>query len=135
VLVVVDRRLWRVGRTAHDAIVDDMAPLDALRAYLRAADVAVTRTSDAWARDISVVPAVRRLVDGHNQYLFDVTRSLLDAAVERGDIADVDTAAVARVMAGLARAFAPPEVAATLRTPPKEAADAVVDLILKGLTR
>ena len=134
VLIVVDRHLWRVGRTAHDAVDDDMAPLDALRAYLRAATVAVSRTTEAWARDIATVPAARRLADGHNHYLFDMTRTFLDAAVERGDIADVDTAAVARVLAGLGRDLSRPDVIPTLRTSPKAAADAVMDLILKGLT-
>ena len=135
VLIVVDRHLWRVGRSAHDVIDGDMAPLDALRAYLEAATVAVSRTTEAWARDIATVPAARKLREGHNQYLFNVTKTLLDAAVESGDIADVDTAAVARVMAGLGEAFSQPDVIPTLRTSPKEAADAVVDLILKGLTR
>jgi AcrR family transcriptional regulator len=135
VLIVVDRHLWRVGRSAHDAIAEDMAPLDALRAYLEAATVAVSHMTEAWARDIATVPAARKLNDGHNEYLFNVTRTLLDAAVDRGDIADVDTAAVARVMAGLGRAFSHPDVLPTLRSSPKEAADEVVDLILKGLTR
>ena len=134
VLIVVDRHLWRVGRTAHDAVDDDMAPLDALRAYLRAATVAVSRTTEAWARDIATVPAARRLADGHNEYLFEMTRTFLDAAVARGDIPDVDTAAVARVLAGLGRDLSRPDIIRSLRTSPKEAADAVMDLILKGLT-
>jgi len=41
VLVVVDRNLWRVGRTAMAAIAPAMAPLDALQAYLGAATEAV----------------------------------------------------------------------------------------------
>jgi AcrR family transcriptional regulator len=135
VLIVVDRHLWRVGRAAQYAIADDMAPLDAVRTYLRAATVAVSRTTDALSRDIATMPAARRIVDGHHEYLCEVTKSLLDAAVARGDIADVDTAAVARVMAGVGRDFARPGVIPTLRGSPKLAADEVVDLILKGLTR
>ena len=133
VLTVVDRHLWKVGRTARDAIGDDLPPLDALRAYLEAATVAVSRTTEAWARDIATVPAARALAEGHNDYVFNVTRTYLDAAVERGDIADVDTAAVARVLAGLGQLFIQADVIPTLRTSPKEAADTVMDLILKGL--
>ncbi len=135
VLMVVDRQLWRIGGTAQRVIGDDLAPLAALRAYLRAAHVAVSRSSDAWSRDIGTVPAVRALVDSHNQYLVDVTRILLDSAVDRGDIADVDTAAVARVLAGLGRSLADPDVARTLRSSPQQAADDVVELLLRGLTR
>jgi AcrR family transcriptional regulator len=133
VLMVVDRKLWRIGRLARDAIAGELAPLDAVRAYLEAATFAVSGWSGAFARDLVAVPAAQQLEDGHNQYLFDVTRALLDLAVERGDIADVDTAAVAHVLAGLGRYYSRPEIIPTLRWSPKQAADAVVDLVLRGL--
>lgn len=135
VLIVVDRNLWRIGRAAHDVVAADMAPLDAVRAYLRATTVSVSRITDRWSRDLGTMPAALHLVDGHHDYVCNVTKSLLDAALERGDIVDVDTAAVARVLAGLGRFLAGPGVIPTLRTSPKEAADVMVDLILKGLTR
>ncbi len=133
VLTVVDRNLWRIGRTARDAIRPEMAPLDAVRAYLRAATVAVSGTTEAFARDLAAVPAAMRLRDEHSEYLVAVTRRLLDLAVERGDIAEVDTAAVARVVASLGRDFSRPEVIPTLRSSPKEAADAMLEIILRGL--
>lgn len=133
VLTVVDRNLWRIGRAAAAALDPQMAPLDAVRAYLAAATVAVSGTTQAFAGDLAAVPAAQRLEDAHAGYLVAVTRALLDLAVERGDIAAVDTAAVARVMAAVGRDFARPEVLATLRSTPKEAADAVVDLLLAGL--
>ena len=63
-----------------------------------------------------------------------VTRTLLDLAVERGDIATTDTAAVARVVAGLGALFVLPENLEAIESTPKEAADAMVDVILRGLT-
>jgi AcrR family transcriptional regulator len=135
VLMVVDRQLWRIGGNAQRILSDELAPLDAIRRYLRAAHEAVSRATDAWSRDLASVPAVKALVDSHNQYLIDVTRNLLDVAVARGDIADVDTAAVARVLAGLGRSFADPDVSRTLRSTPQQAADEVVEMLLKGLTR
>ena len=133
VLTVVDRNLWRVGRRAMPAIQPDMAPLDAIRAYLEAATVAVSGTTEAFARDLTSVPAAQRLSDEHSDYLVAVTRCLLDYAVERGDIADVDTGAVARVVASLGRDFSRPDVLPTLRSSPKEAADSVVEIVLRGL--
>jgi AcrR family transcriptional regulator len=133
VLIVVDRSLWRTGRVAHDAIGDDLAPLDAMRAYLEAATVAVSGWTEAFARDLAAVPAAKQLANEHNEYLFAVTRTLLDLAVERGDIPDVDTAAVSRVLAGLGEFFSRPDIIPTLRSSPKEAADGVVDLVLRGL--
>jgi AcrR family transcriptional regulator len=133
VLIVVDRSLWRTGRVARDAIGDDLAPLDAVRAYLEAATVAVSGWTEAFARDLAAVPAAKQLANEHNEYLFAVTRTLLDLAVERGDIPDVDTAAVSRVLAGLGGFFSRPDIIPTLRSSPKEAADGVVDLVLRGL--
>jgi AcrR family transcriptional regulator len=133
VLVVVDRSLWRTGRVAREATAQDLAPLDAVRAYLEAATVAVSGWTEAFARDLAAVPAARELAGEHNEYLFAVTRTLLDLGVERGDIPDVDTAAVARVLAGLGGFFSRPDVIPTLRSSPKAAADGVVDLVLRGL--
>jgi AcrR family transcriptional regulator len=134
VLIVVDRQLWRIGGGAQ-RIIAELPPLDAIRSYLRAAHEAVGRATDAWSRDLATVPAVRALVDSHNQYLVDVTRILLDTAAARGDIGDADTAAVARVLAGLGRSFADPDVARTLRSSPRQAADEAVEIILRGLAR
>lgn len=133
VLIVVDRNLWRVGRAAREAVRPDMSPLEALRAYLEAATVAVSKITEPFARDLAAVPSAQRLNDGHDQYILHVTRTLLDMAVERGEVADVDTAAVALVLAGLGRRFSQPDVIPTLRSSPKDAADDVVDLLLRGL--
>ncbi len=133
VLTVVDLNLRKIGRSAVAAIKPDMVPLDAVRAYLGAATVAVSSTTEEFARDLADMPAGRRLNREHSDYLVAMTRCLLDLAVERGDIGHVDTAAVARVVAGLGGDFASPEVMPTLRSSPKEAADAVVEIVLRGL--
>jgi len=134
VLTVVDRNLWRVGRSAMGAVETDMVPLEAITTYLRTANVAVANTTEAFARDLETVPAAQRLSDDHSAYLVAVTRTLLDLAVERGDIATTDTAAVARVVAGLGALFVLPENLEAIESTPKEAADAMVDVILRGLT-
>ncbi|WP_426571125.1 TetR/AcrR family transcriptional regulator [Aquihabitans sp. McL0605] len=135
VLTVADVHLWHVGREAMAAISPDLAPLDAIRTYLSAATKAVSGTTPAYSRDLADVPAARRRNGEHADYVVAVTRTLLDLAVERGDIAEVDTAAVARALANLGHDFIRPEVMATLRSSPKVAADAVVDIILAGLPR
>ena len=135
VLTVVDSHLWRTGRDAMAAIGPDMDALDAVRAYLAAATVAVSRTTEAYARDLGAMPAAQRRNGEHADYVVAVTRTLLDLAVERGEIADVDTAAVARALANLGQDFIRPEVLPTLRSSPKVAADEVVEIILRGLPR
>ena len=133
-LTVIDRNLRRIGRRAISAVQPDLDPLAVIRSYLMAANLAVAATTPAFARDQAATPATHRLVTAHSDYLVAITRTLLDLAVERGDIAPTDTAAVARVVAGLGAMFALPENLETIDSTPKEAADAMVAVILRGLT-
>ncbi len=135
VLMVVDRNLRTVGRAAHAAIEADMSALEAVRAYLSAATVAVSDLTEEFANDMSEVVAGLDLNEAHSNYLVDVTRTLLDIAVADGEIEPVDTTAVARVIAGFGRDFARPEVMTQLSTTPKVAADAMVDVVLAGLCK
>ena len=52
---------------------------------------------------------------------------------EHEDIANVDAAAVARVLAGLGRDFAHVDVMKDLRRLPKVAADDMLEIIMRGL--
>lgn len=134
VMMVVDRNLRKVGRAARTAITDDMSALDAVRAYLAAATVAVQDTTQEFADDMASIPEGRALNEAHSEYIIDVTKTLLDVAVTQREIAPVDTAAVARMVAGLGSEFAQPDVMPTLATSPKDAADAMVEIVLAGLS-
>jgi len=133
ILTVVDRRLRRIGRAAVEALDPSMPPLDALRAYLQAANEAVQPEAVLLSADLAKVPGAGRLFDAHEAYLTSVTQSLLDRAVGDGQILPVDTASVAHVLAGLGREFARPEMAEIAHASPKDTADAIADLILQGL--
>ncbi|MCY4492740.1 MAG: hypothetical protein OXB92_02640 [Acidimicrobiaceae bacterium] len=153
VLMATDRYLWNIGRAATKALtrqckhstacrgsgyarrMQSYRPLEAIRVYLLAANVAVSRTTPAFARDLNAIVGGPELFAAHNNYLVDVTRELLDVAVEQGEIAAVDTSVVARALAGLGRQFSEPEVVASLTVSPKDAADEVLDIILNGLPR
>jgi AcrR family transcriptional regulator len=132
-LTVVDRRLHRIGRAASEALDASMPPLNALRAYLQAANEAVQPEAVVMSADLAKVAGAGRLFDAHEAYLMGVAQSLLDRAVAEGQIAPVDTAAVAHVLGGLGREFARPEMADITDASPKESADAVSELILQGL--
>jgi AcrR family transcriptional regulator len=133
VLAVVDRRLRRIGRAAMEPLRASMSPLEALRAYLQAANEAVQPTTVAYARELADIPGASRLLDAHEGYVISVTRSLLDRAVAEGQIPAVDTLAVAHVLGGLGREFARPDVAEIAGASPKATADAIAEIILRGL--
>jgi len=64
-LTVVDRRLHRIGRKAHEALDASLSALDALRAYLHAVNEAVQPTTVSFARDFAGLPGAKRLLDAH----------------------------------------------------------------------
>lgn len=133
VLVVVDRHMWQVGRRAVEGVDPEATALDGIRAYLRGANEAVAHTSVAFANDTYADPHTRELMQAHSQYLIDVTRALLDDAVCRGEIEPVNTAAVARVLAGLGADLSRPDTIGSLNASPRDASNELVDIIIAGL--
>jgi AcrR family transcriptional regulator len=132
-LILADRQLHRIGRMAIEALDPGLAPLDALRTYLRIANEAVRPRAITVSADVARVTGASRVVDAHEGYLTAVVQSLLDRAVAEGDVAPVDTAAVAHLLGGLGREFARPEVAEMVEGSPNETADALTDLVIEGL--
>ncbi len=135
VLIVVDRRLRRIGRAAIASLDASLSPLSALRAYLMAASEAVQPETAFLSRDLAAIPGAQQLLDAHEGYVMAVTKSLLDRAVTEREVEPVDTGALAHVLGGLGREFARPEVAAIASAPAKTTADAIVAILLRGLER
>lgn len=133
VLVVVDRRLWQMGKAAQAAIRPEMKPMEALLTYLEATNMALSRWTAEFSNDLDTVPAARRLQAGHHQYLLTMITRLLDLAVRAGDIVCQDTRAVATMLAGMGRILTRPEVIPRLQTSPKQAADELVGIVIRGL--
>lgn len=135
VLVACDRSLWATGRVARRTVgpTGDLQPLDGVRRYLLAATRAVGATTPQFAADLTRLPGGLELSDAHTQYLIAITKELLDIAVERGDIAAVDTNTVSVALASISNVFTQPHVIDTLAGSPKAAADQIIDIILRGL--
>lgn len=135
VLAAADRNLRRIGRAAVDSLDPSMPPLEMLRAYLDAANEAVEPTRMIYARELASIPAAKRLLDAHEDYVMAVTKSLLDRAVEVGDIPPMDTAPIAHILGGLGREFGRSEVREIVEQSPKTTAAEVTAIIFRGLTQ
>jgi AcrR family transcriptional regulator len=132
-LTVIDRRLHRIGRAAAAAIEPEMDPLTALRAYLRATNVAVGPTTESFARELAAVPGATALANEHANFIIAVTGKLLEGAVKEGLIEPVDTGALSLVLGGLGSYFSRPQVIPRIQASPEETADAILEIILRGL--
>ena len=133
VLTVADRRLHRIGREAIESLDPSLPPLDVVRVYLRAANEAVRPATRDFTPGFAKVPGWRRLGDSHEAYLIAVVQNLLDRAVEEASIRPVDTAAVAHVLGSLGQFFSSSAAKDAIVASPKLTADAVTDIILRGL--
>jgi AcrR family transcriptional regulator len=132
-LAVVDRRLHRIGRRAIASLDPSLRPTDALRTYLRAVCEAIEPERSALSRAFADTTGGQRMLDAHERYGIAVVQSLLDRAVNEGEIRPCDTASLAHVLGGLGREFARPEVADVARASPEATVEAITDIILCGL--
>lgn len=133
VMTVMDRRLHRIGRAAIASLNPDDPPLVNLQRYLSVANEAVQPPAGALVRGFAKFPGARRLTDQHESYVVAVVKSLLDQAVAEGQIEPLDSAALAHVLGGLSRDFIREEVASVIAQPAREAANAITEIILRGL--
>jgi AcrR family transcriptional regulator len=133
VLAVVDRQLHRVGREATEALELNVPPLERLRAYLRATNLALQPKAVAITTDFGKLSGARELSEAHTRYIVDITRALLDEAVEAGEIDALDTGALALVLGRLGREFSRPDIEIITKRSARETADGIAEIILLGL--
>jgi len=133
VLAVADRQLRRVGREAMEALETDLPPLDRLRAYLRATNRVLQPKTVLFSESFRKFEGAMELAEAHTRYIVEITRSLLDEAEQEGEIAAVDTSAIAFVLGRLGREFSRSETEGVGQKSPRESADLVAEIILSGL--
>ena len=128
VLVVLDRFLHRVGRTALEAISADAGFGERIRAYFMGA-VELQRLSQSFADDLADDPAARRLFDRHFRYVMAVTEDLVAAGIDSGEFRPVSPAVVAGILAGSGLYFNQVEIAAD-----GDAVQEMLDLVIDAIS-
>lgn len=131
VLIVLDRRLHRMGRAALDSINIDAALIDQVRQYIQGGvDYQMfTPMLDDLADD---APA-RRLIDRHYRFVMSVVQRLIAIGVERGEFVNVEPAVVGAVVTGSSLYLMQSEIAEDTGLPMATLVTGMLDLILGGL--
>ena len=129
VLVVLDRFLHRVGRTALSSIDPEASVVERIRTYLRSGGE-LRRWTSVFAEDAADAPDVLRLLDHHLAYLNAVLVSLIAEGIEEGEMRAVDARLAAGVLTGAAMMLTRPDVDVPTGD---EAVDAITDLVLYGI--
>ena len=131
VLIVLDRRLHRMGRAALGAIVPTAPLLEQVRQYIEGgveyqmfAPLLDDLTDDAPAR---------RLVDRHYRFVMTVVQRLITLGVERDEFTTVDPAIVGAVVTGSSLYMMQPEISDDTGRSVSELVSGMLDLVLGGL--
>jgi AcrR family transcriptional regulator len=132
VLIVLDRFLHRVGRTARHAIDESDCIAEQLRTYFNGA-IELQRLTAAFANDLSDDPAARRLLDRHFRYVMAVLEELIEQGIERGQFRPVPAGVAAGVLAGSGLYFSQPQILNDVSLSRDEASAEIADLVLRSL--
>lgn len=131
VLVVLDRRLHRMGRAALGSIVPSSPLLDQVRQYIQGG--VEYQMFTPLVDDLTDDAPARRLVDRHYRFVMTVVQRLIALGVERGEFTDVDPAIVSAVVTGSSLYMMQPEISSDTGLDVAELVSGMLELVLGGL--
>ena len=76
-----------------------------------------------------------KMIDFHEEYITSFTKDLLNKAILRKEIKEVDTQAFAMLLGGIGRDFAKDGNIKKLSKSPEESANSITEIILNGISR
>jgi AcrR family transcriptional regulator len=133
VLVVIDRRLRRIGRLKQERIADIADPAERLKVVIASKDLRIQVTSLRFMEDVSRTPAAQRLIADHLRYGVALLRDVIDEGIASGRFRQLDSRIVAETIdAGLERIQRPDllrETGATF----DDATEELTELLVSGL--
>ena len=132
VLLVLDRFLHRIGRSALSAIDHNAPVIEQVRQYVTGG-IELQRRTAAFAEDLADEPAARRLLERHFRYVTRVVERLVALGMDRGEVRDVDPAVAAAAIAGSVLALTRADVAATIALDGEQFVDSLLDFLLRSL--
>ena len=132
VLIVLDRFLHRVGRTALNTVDPGQPIAEQLRSYINGA-LELQRLTAAFADDLADDPAARRLLDRHFRYVMSVSESLIERSISAGEFRHVTPGVAAGMLAGSGLYFSQPGILDDVGMTRDDASFEMTDIVLRSL--
>jgi AcrR family transcriptional regulator len=108
VLIVIDRVMRRLARTAHDAASREERLLDQLRAFLVHDLTELRRATLSFSEDVAAFPEAGQLILNHFRYARGTVEAMLRTGIESGEFAVIHPRIAAETFdAGLQRLLDP----------------------------
>lgn len=108
VLVVVDRRLRRIGRVAEEFLRTIDEPFELLERFMLAGRSERHLSSSRMAEDATQTPSVSRLTQDYYRYHAAITQSIIEVGIERGVFRPVNARVLAEIVDGAFERFGNP---------------------------
>jgi AcrR family transcriptional regulator len=135
VLLVLDRLLQRMGRSAHQRLRELSDPSERIQFFVGAGSAEIRSISIPFAEDIRNFAPARRLFDAHYEFAASILADLIQDGIDRGAFREVQPYLVAQLVeAGLAR-MQDPRVLRRLSGSEAESFDELTGIILRGIER
>lgn len=133
--MTVDRILIRLGKEALDEVSNIDSPIEALKKYLKHVNQAVGPKFKVYLQNLGSDEESMKMIDFHEEYITSFTKDLLNKAILRKEIKEVDTQAFAMLLGGIGRDFAKDGNIKKLSKSPEESANSITEIILNGISR
>ncbi|MDC3323146.1 TetR/AcrR family transcriptional regulator [Gammaproteobacteria bacterium] len=132
-LIAVDRLLFKIGAEAQQAINTGDGPLEKLKIFLHKTNEATKNDTLAFTEDFDKIQGARALIDSHENYVVNLTKKMLDEAIEAGEINKIDTSWMSLVLSGLTRETNRKYLKKASKAETADSAKEMMEIIFKGL--
>ena len=96
----------KLGKEALDTVANIDSPIEKLKKYLQHANQAVGPKFRVYLQNLGNNNKSKEMIDYHEDYITSFTKQLLDEAVSKKEIENIDTQAFALLLGGIGRDFA-----------------------------
>ena len=133
IIMTVNNILKKLGKHALDAVINIDSPIQKLEEYLFIVNQAVGPKFNSFFKDLEKVDGADEMVDYHENFISDFTKKLLDDAIQKKEIQNIDTKAFAILLGGIGREFLKEKNRHSISSSPEDSANSITSIILNGI--
>ena len=133
IIMTVNNILKKLGKHALDAVININSPIQKLEEYLFIVNQAVGPKFNSFFKDLEKVDGADEMVDYHETFISDFTKKLLDDAIQKKEIQNIDTKAFAILLGGIGREFLKEKNRDSINSSPEDSANSITSIILNGI--
>ena len=133
IIMTVNNILKKLGKHALDAVININSPIQKLEEYLFIVNQAVGPKFNSFFKDLEKVDGADEMVDYHETFIIDFTKKLLDDAIQKKEIQNIDTKAFAILLGGIGREFLKEKNRDSINSSPEDSANSITSIILNGI--